>query len=1310
MVFKPFTHLARQSLGKTLTHGYAQSVIAATQSSYASTTTPFGPFSTHAASKFNKHGSPQFHNTFQHASTQSGATASSGQQGSVPDAPLDGGLAAYYEAWQKQQRNNEGVQEWKQFQFPLRIGWKAPSAILDGKGPDQDGAAHLRPHALLDRSGLDRAYSTSAVDDIKQAEDVIAEAASLAVVDEAIVREISTSQAKATVPSTSPAPEVSVADTSFDRQPSAGGMGAFISTPLQSTITASSSRASLPVTDDTLPTPDSLTPTDEIVQLREAGRYEEIPGVFEALLARGAQPSIEAYNGLLAAAIALPAAKHQVVSKALNIYTDALRRQVTPDTAFYTALLDLLSQRAIEVRQTKNVMDVKRFRYGNLNAESSFLLPSDESEYAILVADDALQHAITIFNAAISSPQVQALPSEVYGLLITACALHGRDEDMIRIHKHLEENQVVPVAAMFPPMIEAYAQTGDLRCAVQCYEGYRSMAMQHDDGENSLIGRYDYSVYAALVKSFMKCDRSERGEQFIASIVKSFSNGSEEGQARLEVAQDFIITDGLIQHRLDVHQYAEALNLVDTRNLTPSARNKALAHICSVAADHNDREIAIKAYESIESTTADMSIVAASMLAMEIRYGRLDEASKLWPVLYGLPNGRVSLMEPTTVYTIALIKNDQIDEALTHARQAFALIRTSVGTAAARDQLKEKIDEVIELIGKVLTVPETGIPPQAAMTLLGAMTENNGPVSPLSEELLAGLGAAEILALNWQDMVLVLTIEAAMIFDGAFLQDIGHITRFEQLLNLVIQRGLTLDEMTLEVVERTLGQIENQRPGITTRWRNAPQIKRTPHATMLGSSAPGMAMTTPAPYANTYDPYAPRTDHSGSNMMLNLLENGRSGRSVNLDEALSQLRNMRRVDRHPRYNVYAKFIEIAALERRRDVIFDVFGTARKDVPLLPQYPSVRAGWSSILDSMVGACLTIGSRAEASGFHRELLQLGSAPSANTYGLYITTLKEFAQTSDEANEALDIWNRAKQEGVEPTSFLYNALIGKLGKARRIDDCMFYFSEMQHRSIRPTSVTYGTVINGLCRVGDEHNAEVYFDQMEIMPNYKPRPAPYNSMMQYFQGKQNGRKVLEYYTRMQSNKIEPTMHTYKLLIDTHATLAPINMAAAEGVLDTIRSSGQRPEAVHYASLIHAKGCAHHDLAGARDTFNAAMINPEIRPHACLYQALFESMVANHQVEGIEGLLGNMAARNVDMTPYIANTVIHGWATIDNIAKAQNLYESIGMAKREPSTYQAMTKAFLAADDRQHAEEIVAEMLSRGYPAPVTRKAQALL
>jgi pentatricopeptide repeat protein len=81
------------------------------------------------------------------------------------------------------------------------------------------------------------------------------------------------------------------------------------------------------------------------------------------------------------------------------------------------------------------------------------------------------------------------------------------------------------------------------------------------------------------------------------------------------------------------------------------------------------------------------------------------------------------------------------------------------------------------------------------------------------------------------------------------------------------------------------------------------------------------------------------------------------------------------------------------------------------------------------------------------------------------------------------------------------------------------------------------------------------------------------------------------------------------------------------------------------------------------------------------------------------------MRSRNVEMTPYIANSLIHGWALAHDIEKAKAIYESVSESKREPSTYEAMTRAYMAVDDRASAMTVVNEGLSRGYPAAVASK-----
>lgn len=1312
MVFKPFTHLARQSFAKTFTHGYAQSVVAATQSSYASSTTPFSSFGNHNSHRYGKNGTPQLHSVFQNAATSSGiANKATSNAQSIDNG--DSGLAAYYDAWQKQQQHGE-EREWKQFQFAKRIGWEGPS-VVEGKGKGkatgkdkEETRLHL---GLSDRGGLDRSYSTSAVDDIKKAEDKVAEDVATAAINKAIADEIDSIQLSSSSRSEDHVSGNQDYQTQISKQPLIDLSDSKSPSAVSTDETAIASDVSSVPSDFTVLASErdaeSHTLSEHISMLSDSGRYAEIPPMFESMLVQGLRPSVKAYNGLLAAAVNLPKDKHQIVPKALNVYSDMLRRKLLPDTNFFSTLIQILSCRAIDVFRMKAGLEKKRLRFGGLNESGRFLLRSNEAEYDILADDDAVSNAIKLYDSSMALLPFRIYSAETYRLLITACAMHNRVDDMIRTYSHMESLKIIPTAKMFPPMIEAFAASGDLSSVVECYNEYKSLAIADDSGRVAIIDRKDEEVYAAVVKAYASNGNRDGGDRFFTKIVDSFASAGVHRKKFLQNIQDRVILDALVQERLDADQFSEALEMTKERHLSPPVHSIAMARICAAAADFDKVDLATKAYQYSTSEATEISTAALSMLALHVRRGDVDQAREYWTTLVAAPTLEATFLEPTTMYAIALIGSGHVDEGLVQARQAFTRIRTSAtGTHLG---ITDEIDECIEVIGAFLADRGITPSPQASMSFLWAMVENGGLVSPVAEQMLEGLNPDNIGGLSWQDLTLALQIQAEILSNGKVSRNFNYSNKFACLIESVINGGLPLEKHTMDIVGKALQSLSTQRPDLVLKWQNYL------HPPAQKNFNPTSYIPKPSPSASTladsFDPYAMSTDHRGSTIIADGLDNQKVKASLSLNDALIRFRNIRRAGRHPRYVIYAKLISSAAKEGRINLIHDILGMARQDLPFQPQYAVVRHGWSAILDAAVGACLTVGNRTLAAQFHQELLDIGARPTANTFGLYITTLKESTKTFDEATEAVKIFHRAKSEGVEPSSFLYNALIGKLGKARRIDDCLFYFAEMRALGIRPTSVTYGTIVNALCRVSDERFAEELFDEMESMPNYKPKPAPYNSLMQFFLiTKRDSNRVLAYYERMQKNGIQPTMHTYKLLIDTYATLDPINLEAAEGILDTIRASGQRPDAVHYASLIHAKGCVLHDMDGARRIFDEVLSNGEVRPQACLYQALFESMVANHCVKDTEAILDDMSAKRVEMTPYIANTLIHGWAMEKNIAKSKAVFDSVGVERREPSTYEAMTRAFLTAEDRESAMGSVNEMLSRGYPSAVSGKILELL
>ncbi|KAL1839926.1 hypothetical protein VTJ49DRAFT_1014 [Mycothermus thermophilus] len=1152
----------------SFTHGYAQSVVAATHP--------------HVLNSQNR---PSF--SRRRHGVRAGRLASLGLQQafhttSVPHANVteprlekitssSSTLEAYFDHLHKAQAAGEHDKDFVPFQFPKAIEWKPTAAsILTGAEANTTLPNRTAELSAAEKDAPDDSEPTGVPPEAK---------AALAHIDAAIEREIEArkqleelEQRVEALRATSPELAEQLAEEIRSR-----------------TITPGS-RAASPASDIRTATPpvnpESLAYAEHLTKLSAEGRYAEIPGVFEAMLVAGVRPVATAYNALLMAAIHLPSEKWEVVSKALDVYADMLQRKVSPDSDTYDILVGLLASRSVEIASLKQALEDKRLRFGGMDEPGKFMFASHQVDWDTLIEDDRLALAIRIFTSSVSAKKA-AYSSETYHQLISACAQSGRISDMLRLFEHMESTGTTPFAATFPAMITAFANSGDLVSAVECYNEYRNLAIANDNGEESLKDRLDAQVYASVINAYVISDKIPGAMKFYEKIVQEYD-------VNVADIKDALIEGGFVRGFIERGIYQEALNWA--QQIESEARAAAMTKVATAAADHGDRQVATAAFANITPQTAAASS-AIALLAMSVREGDVEAATRYWnflcsPAIKPSP----SFIEPTAMYAVAMIGSGKVGDGLIQAEYMFRRIRDH------HPQSTGHIEEGIDFVSRFMaargivdprTVAATPVPPEPPASSYPASPYPTEPVAPRLED--------------------------------------------------------------------------------------------------------------------AFDPYANTVDLKVSFFVNEMLEGGR--RVPKLERALAAVQIVRSHGRHPRYHSYAKLISAASKEGKFDLCKEVLAMARTDVPPLPQYSSVRQGWMAILDAMMGACLHHGHRTMAEEYHQELLSMGATPSANTYGLYITTLKESVQTHDAAGEAIKIFQRAKAEGVEPTSFLYNALIGKLGKARRIDDCLFYFAEMRSRGIKPTSVTYGTIVNALCRVSDEKFAEELFNEMEASPNYKPRPAPYNSMMQFFlTTKREKDKVLEYYERMKAKGIAPTSHTFKLLIDTHATLDPIDMSAAEAVLDDIRAAGLDREPVHYASLIHARGCVLHDMEGARRIFDEVINDSTVPAHPCLYQALFEAMVANHQVADTEPVLADMRTRHIELTPYIANTLIHGWAAERDIAKAKSIYAAVGRERREPSTYEAMTRAFLAVQERESAKEVVSEMLSRGYPSAVVNKVLELL
>src|SRR5699024_7439119 len=100
---------------------------------------------------------------------------------------------------------------------------------------------------------------------------------------------------------------------------------------------------------------------------------------------------------------------------------------------------------------------------------------------------------------------------------------------------------------------------------------------------------------------------------------------------------------------------------------------------------------------------------AIAMLALHVRQGDLSAAQPFWLMLATVGQATPEMVQPTAMYSVALLKSGRVEEALVEARNMFARIRS----ASPQNQLRarEQVNEALDLIGRVLMQTTAVIPP-----------------------------------------------------------------------------------------------------------------------------------------------------------------------------------------------------------------------------------------------------------------------------------------------------------------------------------------------------------------------------------------------------------------------------------------------------------------------------------------------------------------------------------------------------------------------------------------------------------------------
>ncbi|KAL6903601.1 hypothetical protein ACP4OV_004414 [Aristida adscensionis] len=312
------------------------------------------------------------------------------------------------------------------------------------------------------------------------------------------------------------------------------------------------------------------------------------------------------------------------------------------------------------------------------------------------------------------------------------------------------------------------------------------------------------------------------------------------------------------------------------------------------------------------------------------------------------------------------------------------------------------------------------------------------------------------------------------------------------------------------------------------------------------------------------------------------------------DKAFQIIKMMMRKGFVPDTSTYSKVITFMCQAMKVEKAFLLFQEMKK----AGINPDVYT-YTILIDSFCKAGLI----EQAQNWYDEMRSVGCSPNVVTY----TALIHAYLKAKQLPQASDIFHRMVDAGCPPNAITYGALIDGLCKAGEIQKACevyskllgisdnaesdFYFECKGTDTIAPNVVTYGALIDGLCKAHKVVDAHDLLDAMSSA-GYEPNHIIYDALIDGFCKVGKIDNAQEVFLRMTKCGYLPSVHTYTSLIDgmfkdrrldlaievfsqmLKSSCTP-NVVTYTAMIDGLCRIGESEKALKLLSMMESKGCS---------------------------------------------------------------------------------------------------------------------------------------
>lgn len=979
----------------------------------------------------------------------------------------------------------------------------------------------------------------------------------------------------------------------------------------------------------------------------------------------------------------------------LETYNDMIQRSLKPNVRTYMCLILALTERDNEVHRSIGSLDGRIKRRRLVGRQEVAVDEADERRIKKLKAENNFATAMSMFDAALNTSARNKFPLVVYTNLLRSCALHADVDAAIHVFAQLESRtDFLPSPQVFLNLLTAFANANDLQGAKEVFQEFREASK-----EGRIRGRDFSAAPEAAVASLIT-----RGQLLVWNkmIEAYFRGGQPAGALRL--------LETMMDSNANPDKLSPEVPLPSSSTFSSIIAGFCYSGDVTSALSWFDRllqqgEAARHPHESSLVPPRPDQLAWAVMLDFLAQEGMIADLNRLYDIFVDCA--------PRDGLEVRRLDHTLVLEANINYLQSGTISKSGAkkNTPTFKDVLRliRLADNVDVSVSKEL----------AALYLHTYM-------STCSRGDMAQYGV------SLRDYEALLSSALTILPEET---DIGHIITvkncaYKGLIPLLIalsKQNLQLSQLKANLISNLSNVLY---AGYSKEQRDELFGKVSPNFRIALEKRSESPLTSPNPAIQMYPPIKDIVvDGTLSRYVDDWFP---SHPTVTIHEAYSRLQNGVATSKYVHPSTIGRLINGFGRVGDLNKVQSLYDIAQIVLSSIDNKQWQSQAWFQIEDQMIIACAHAGDMETAFQYRDRITSNGGIPSADAYGSLIECVKD---TTDDTSNAMALFSEAQTFGCTPNVYLYNTIISKLAKARKADFALELFQQMKATpGVRPSSITYGAVIAACARVGDAQSAEQLFLEMSSQSNFKPRIPPYNMMMQlYAHTKPDRERVLHYYDQLLRAGVEPSAHTYKLLIDAYGTIEPVDVDAMEGVFKLLRNNRSVVlQGSHWAALINAYGCVQKDLEKAISTFDSIPA-----PDAVTYESLINVLVTNKQMALAPGYMEKLKSSGVHMTAYIANLLIKGYAAAGDIEEARRIFENLvdppsGVAAsgnhvphegshqrtspspsasyREPSTWEAMFRAELGNGYRDRAVALLARLQERQFPAAVYNRIRGIM